>query len=149
MKRIKQDDVFSKLVRLRTNYICEACGRHFPDGVGLECSHLFSRRHFSTRWHPLNAAAHCSSCHRQLGENPYRFGEWIRKHLGEDEAERLNGMRQVIASFRTRQKEAIHRHLKAELKRREALRAEGETGRIEFTAAPEIEALFAGWEKAA
>lgn len=85
MKRDPADIAFSKLVRLRAHYRCECCGKQYgPSNTGLHCSHFYGRRSRATRWHALNAAAHCYGCHQRLGSNPVVFAEWIDGHIGSE-----------------------------------------------------------------
>ena len=138
------DTTFSRLVRLRADYRCEKCGGCFEEGRGLECAHLFRRTWRSIRWHPLNAASLCSECHTWFDQHEHDSELWKREHIGDQAYDLMSQCRQVIAGFRLTQKKAIQRHQNAELKHMKALRAAGETGRIEFTVAPDIEALFDG-----
>ena len=133
IKKIKEshlDKLFSKLVRGRTNGYCEKCGTNHRQA---HCSHLFGRRHRSTRFDPTNASTHCTTCHRWLTENPFEFGKWIAEHLGNDGAEALR--RKAHSTRKRSQPEMrdLHNEMKSKLKDMEALRANGETGRIEFT----------------
>ena len=85
VKRDKRDDVFSKLVRERAENSCEWCGKYCGpkhENGRLDCSHIFSRRHMATRWHPDNAVAHCFSCHLKYGENPLAASRWLVDHFG-------------------------------------------------------------------
>lgn len=134
MKRDKIDDTFSKLVRERAEWTCECCGKEYPEGQrqGLHCSHFYSRRHKATRWSPMNAAAHCFSCHQKLGGNPVEFSAWIEKHIGSGALEILRERAHSICKLTKADKEDIYKHLKSEYKRMMALRADGVVGRIEF-----------------
>jgi hypothetical protein len=111
----KRDTVFSKLIRLRARWNCEKCGRYFQFGHGLQCSHFFSRRHQSTRWHPDNAAAHCFACHQRLGENPVEFAAWIRGYLGDVRYEELAARRGRVMKRTKAELEELYQHLKEQL----------------------------------
>ena len=78
------DRLFSLYVRHRANWRCQYCGTDYAklNKSGLHCSHLYGRRHKSTRWHPDNAFAHCFGCHQFLGGNPVIFSKWARMKLG-------------------------------------------------------------------
>lgn len=134
IKRDVCDDLFSKLVRCRANWTCEACGKVFAEGAtgGLDCSHFFGRRHKGTRWHPDNAFAHCFGCHSKLGGDPYMFTQWATERLGSGMVEILREKAYAVTKIKPADKEDLKRHLRAEWKRMQALRAIGETGRIEF-----------------
>ena len=137
MKKIKiqkVDSIFSKCTRERTNWCCEVCNTYYPESrrQGIHCSHFFSRRHYSVRWHPLNVAAHCYSCHTNLGGNPIEFTEWIRNHLG-DRYDELLELKNSPVRFRDRDRKEMYHHFKSELARMQDLRINGESGRIEFS----------------
>lgn len=138
MKRDKRDAVFSELVRERVNWTCESCGKYYPEGqrMGLHCSHYVGRAHKATRWEPANAFAHCFGCHAKFEGNPGLFYRWYVERMGPYTEQAIVEKGRTITRWRTPDLEAIHRHLKAELKRMKDLRANGETGRIDF----------AGWE---
>lgn len=138
MKKIKVsrlDAAFSQLVRERAAWCCEKCGQHYTQDRrrGLECSHLFGRRHYSVRWHPLNAAAHCTGCHFDLGSNPIEFAEWIKDHLGSQYQELID-LKNTPIRFREADKKEMLAHFNAELERLQSLRDRGKTGRLEFSA---------------
>jgi hypothetical protein len=116
----KKDTVFSKLIRLRARFNCEKCGRYFPHGHGLQCSHFFSRRHQSTRYDPDNAAAHCFGCHQRLGANPIEFTAWIKQYLGDVRYEALQLRHRQIVKRTKADAEALYQHLKSELAALEA-----------------------------
>jgi hypothetical protein len=85
IKTSNLDRLFSQYVRARAGYRCERCGeKHASNSTGLHCSHIWSRRHVGTRWHPNNAVAHCMGCHSYLGGNPVLFTEWAEGYLGAD-----------------------------------------------------------------
>jgi hypothetical protein len=117
----KRDTVFSKLIRLRDRFNCRRCGRYFPNGHGLQCAHIFSRRHQSTRYDPDNACALCFTCHQYFGENPTIFTAWvIDTLLGEGCYELLRERHQRIVKRTKADAEALYQHLKAQLKALEA-----------------------------
>lgn len=133
VKRDKYDILFSLLIRERTNWICEYCQRDFKHNHhGIHCSHLFGRRNKGTRCHPDNAFAHCMSCHRKLEENPPLFADWAREQLGDDKYDRLKLFANKPTKMSHFDKEFVHKFYLSEKKRMLALRADGETGRIEF-----------------
>lgn len=83
IKRTRADDIFSKLIRKRDNYICQVCLKKFPPAK-LQCHHHIGRRHFSVRFDYDNAIAICFGCHRKFHENPSWHVEWWKKRLGEE-----------------------------------------------------------------
>lgn len=134
IRRDKRDALFSLLVRERAEWHCEACHRYFPEGDrrGLECSHFFSRRKRSVRWSPDNAAAHCFSCHQNLGENPIVFKKWIADYLGEKRLANLESRAQTIIRLKKHDLADIHANLKASFEDMAGRRKKGEWGRLEF-----------------
>src|SRR3990167_11322110 len=113
VKRDKRDAIFSLLVRERSSWRCERCGKQFSreDGQGLHFSHFISRRHRSTRWHPENAAAHCFACHQYLGEHPMEFTRWVHNRIGQGRAGIMERLANVVAKFTKRDLESIYRHM--------------------------------------
>ncbi len=134
IKRDKRDKIFSDLVRERANWTCEHCGKYFPEGArqGLHCSHLFSRRHRSTRWHPLNAFAHCFSCHKRLGENPVEFTRWAESRLGVHVVESLRARARSIVKWTRNDLEDLYARMKDSWESMQRERSNGKIGRIEF-----------------
>lgn len=110
----KRDTVFSKLIRLRARFNCEKCGKYFPLGHGLQCAHIFSRRHQSTRYDPDNAVALCFTCHQYFGEHPTIFTAWVKKHLGDYRYEALEARHATVVKRTKADAEALYQHLKGE-----------------------------------
>jgi hypothetical protein len=134
MKRDKKDAIFSNLVRERANWTCECCGKYYPEGgrQGLHCSHTVSRRFQGLRYHPMNASAHCYSCHQRLGGHPLEFAAWIEAHIGKENAENLRVMSTAITKLSKADKEDIYQNMKASYETMLVQRADGGTGRLEF-----------------
>ena len=149
MKRDKHDALFSQLVRERANWRCESCGKIYPEGSrqGLHCSHFFTRSRKSVRWHPLNAAAHCYSCHTRLGGSPIDFADWIRDYLSRWHSDlcgdRLVSDSRKLVRWRKADLEELYSEMKKELSRMEELRRQGETGRLDF-ALPKVNKMLEG-----
>lgn len=134
IKRDKYDTVFSGLVRERVDWVCEFCGVDYKHDTGrLHCSHLFGRRGQGLRLHPQNAFAHCYRCHPFLEENPVLFAEWAKERLGRRIYDKLQFLASRPTKWTPGEKEIIHRHYLAELKRLKTCRAAGMRGRIDFT----------------
>ena len=129
----ERDTVFSKLVRERTGWVCEKCGGRQQKTV-LHCSHLFSRRHRSTRWHPDNAFAHCFLCHQYLGENPVVFADWAVKKMGKEKVEEMRILAHTVVKYSKFDLEIIYKHLQSEYKEMLERRKNGEVGRLDFKA---------------
>lgn len=140
MKLKASDTWFSKCVRERAGWRCEACGTQYDvNSQGLHCSHLFSRRHRSVRWCGDNAAAHCFSCHQRLGGNPIEFARWIETHLGKRGAELLEEKKNQIVKIPKTEEKDIAAHYRKEFNRMRDLRMEMELGKIPFEQRIEFE----------
>jgi len=84
------DSWFSKCVRKRANWKCEACTRTET----LQCAHVYGRREKSVRWDGMNALSLCHSCHRNFTENPLDFARFCLNRLGRAHMDLLNEKRQ-------------------------------------------------------
>lgn len=132
IRRDPADVLFSKCVRERTNWTCESCHKQFQHGAqNLHCSHLFSRRHMSTRYSPENAFAHCFSCHQRLGSDPVSFAQWAEAKMGPAKVKALHTKAHLTLKLSKVDKAYIAAHYRGELKRLNALRASGQTGYIQ------------------
>jgi len=129
----KRDSKFSLLVRERANNVCERCGVS-GENAKLECSHIFSRRHRSIRWHPDNAQCLCFTCHKWWHDSPALSGVWIRDMLGDGYIDLLEEKKNTIVKYSKVVLEDLSKHLNAEYKRVLEVRKTQETGRIEFEA---------------
>lgn len=91
--RDKADDKFSLYIRRRdgrcVNPECQRPGLPNAEGypiLGLDCSHLWSRKAESTRFDPKNCDSLCRGCHRYWGsEGRPEYVEFKKKQLGERE----------------------------------------------------------------
>jgi len=135
MKITAADKFFSKCVRSRTNWCCEACGTQYEEGSqGLHCSHYFGRRAYAVRFDPMNAFAHCFGCHQKLGSNPNDFQRWALNALGEGAIDILQEKRENISLAKDYKKNLkdVAKHYKEQFELIQAARKEGNDGRIEF-----------------
>jgi len=85
MKITVLDREFGKLVRLKRGYMCERCGKHYPEGgKGLHISHFIGRSEKHTRWYEDNVDLLCYGCHSYLETHkPTLYRDWKREQLGE------------------------------------------------------------------
>ena len=146
IKRDKRDAIFSLLVRERACWRCERCGKQFERGAqNLHCSHLFGRRHRTTRWHPSAAVSHCAACHFYLTEHPIGFAEWVKNYLGEKRMNQMRLLSQAAAKFSKKDLESIYRFMKTQHKGmmawRTGARLNSASAKITIEPAPEIAAL--------
>lgn len=81
----KLDTIFSKYIRLRDEY-CVLCGT--PEKAN--CGHLFSRRHYSTRWDEENCYQQCYPCNFKHNIQPYHYHRWFIEKFGKDKMDELH-----------------------------------------------------------
>lgn len=136
IKRDATDAIFSDVIREAYDWRCAYYGTVFPErkGFDCQCSHFYSRRYLSTRWHPDNALCLSAAAHKYLGEHPDEHTELIRKELGDVRYFELRQRHQRQYRYRADDKKAIRAHYRAELERIKALRERGVVGRIEVVA---------------
>jgi len=135
MKRDKYDKLFSDLIREAYDWTCCRCGKYYPEGgsrQGLHCSHIFSRRNKSTRWHVSGAVAHCFACHQWWGSNPILASKWIREFMGRDRIDGIERLARLDGKAYNKAKDEIYAHNKKELERVKKLRKEGVRGVVEL-----------------
>ena len=137
IKRTPADDWFSKCVRIRSNYTCDHCGIVFPGlDRNLHCSHGYGRSNWSVRFDIDNAYAHCASCHKKLGGNPFDFFASVEKLIGRGRIEMVMEKRRDLGLGRMARRGdkdgSIRDHYKAEFERMEKMRRDGNIERIEF-----------------
>lgn len=99
------DTVFSRFIRLKHKR-CQKCGRlgHGDEQIfGLEASHYFSRRKWSTRFDESNVDCLCKVCHKEFHKYPSEYERWKEDQLGERDFElltlRANGRSQMGSKF--------------------------------------------------
>lgn len=137
VRRDKIDEVVSKLVRERDSWTCQRCHTYFPEGPprrGLHNAHLWTRRSRSIRYHPDACVSLCYGCHQYLDSHPAEKEAWARRHLGDVVYDELLRRAKRVRKWTPADKAEMYRHLKSELKRLEALRAEGRTGYLSVVA---------------
>lgn len=137
MKRNPADIAFSDAIRESRNYTCERCNKYYPEGHrrGIECSHYYGRRAYATRYCLDNCDVLCTGCHMYFSANPAKYEIWKTEKMGEGAmqllAERKNNTN--LAKSIKKDLKAVKAHYKSEHERMKKLRADGVTGRIEFT----------------
>ena len=97
IKRTTTDDLFSDIVRIRANWICERCHRDFKNEKEIfDCSHFVTRGNKRLRWDFENASAICRGCHKYFEKNHDDHVEFMIKKLGQEkyDALRLRKFRQ-------------------------------------------------------
>jgi hypothetical protein len=85
-KLIKQADAaFSEYIRSLWPH-CVTCG----STQNLTCSHLFSRRHLSTRWDEMNATVQCAPCNNRHNYDPHALTSWFLDWRGKKAYDELH-----------------------------------------------------------
>ena len=56
----------------------------------MQCGHLFSRRHYATRWHEKNCAGQCYGCNIGDQGRQWIMAQEIDKKHGEGTAENMH-----------------------------------------------------------
>ncbi len=113
MKTSLEDRLFSKYIRLKAGWRCEACGQYIGESNrNLHCAHFHGRKRLTTRWDEDNAASLCGGCHQDFDDHPDMKNDWFRKRLGSERFEELGiRARKTIKEIPLDRKE-----LKADLK---------------------------------
>jgi hypothetical protein len=103
IKILKEDKVFSQVVRLRDKR-CVRCGspvRFNKKGlpVSHQCSHYWSRGNWNTRFDLANCDCLCFSCHRLWGGD-YRdeYTAFKKKQLGIKKYRELEKRKNIIGN---------------------------------------------------
>ena len=90
----KLDAAFSQYIRWRDADAdglvkCISCDtkKHVKQ---MQCGHLFSRRHYATRWHEKNCAGQCYGCNIGDQGRQWVMAKEIDKKHGEGTAEKMH-----------------------------------------------------------
>jgi hypothetical protein len=134
----KLDTVFSKLIRLRNDYICEKCGIDCSNTPGkLDCSHYIGRANTHTRWYSLNASAHCKKCHLNFTHRYWEHQAWFRTVIGQGVEdliwERIRERDQAMLKYTINDLRDMLEHYDAEYSIMKSKRDAGIKGYLEFT----------------
>ena len=133
LKRSPLDALFSELVRERANWICESCAielRHEPKR--MHCAHIYSRRHVRIRHDPINAFCLCAKCHFEYTDKPLEFATFTVQKIGQAMADQLSILARTVHKRPKGWEKEAKAHYRQELERMKLLRANGNTGYIEF-----------------
>lgn len=140
VKVITLDNIFSKCIRERNDWICEydncdKCGnvsfRHNPGG--LHNSHFKGRRNRSTRWHPDNCFALCNKRHERMGDNPDEHAAWVRRELGDTRFDDVVLRANSVRHYKPFDRWDMNQHYKAQLKKMQRQRLDGVQGYLILT----------------
>ena len=79
------DKYWSEVVRSRG--YCEYCLKQPPEVV-LHAHHIYSRRHYQTRWDIENGICLCTGCHLFTAHKDIQeFADWVKAHYGSTKIE--------------------------------------------------------------
>lgn len=136
LKRDALDALFSDAVREAADWICQRCGRPFPErkGQDIHCSHFFSRKFNATRWFPDNAACLCATCHAVVTDDANEHVTLFRRLLGETRYGWLLQRKRQIVRYRDADKKAMREHFRGQIERMLAERIQGHSGLLMLVA---------------
>jgi hypothetical protein len=80
----KLDTIVSHIV-IKRDGKCVVCG----SGDQLTCGHVFSRKHFSTRWDLLNCHCQCWPCNYKHVHDTYPYLQWFRNRFSQEVLDQL------------------------------------------------------------
>lgn len=104
------DKAWSAAVR-KKGY-CALCLKRPPEVI-LHAHHIFSRRHFSTRWDIQNGICLCTHCHLYVAHKDIQeFADFVRGKYGEAKLDELRRLAHAEALFSVDDKKAILEELK-------------------------------------
>lgn len=132
--RIDQaDKYFSLCVRERVGNRCEAdgCQRTSQD-YRIDCAHIFSRRHNSTRWNPGNAVSLCFLHHQNWTGDPLEFTAWVESRIGPQKLADLRLKAHLTLKVTKQDRAYIAQHYRAAHKAMLEKRKAGHTGYLQF-----------------
>ena len=136
IKRTALDKAVSDLVRERSNWTCEKCGevdteaQYKGTSLRMQCSHVYSRKHLSTRYDLDNCFCLCASCHSWLESRPVDHAAFARKELGDFLFEQLQVKHHKVRKWKSWERDEAKTHYQGEIKRIRAKRIDGFIGYI-------------------
>ena len=121
MKISQADKWFSKCIKKAGRWTCLRCKKQYQetDARGLDCSHVFGRRHRTVRWCKDNAKPLCMGCHRWWHENPTESGNWLIDLWGEGHFQLLREKRDSGIKVSKLEEKDIAKHYKSQFENME------------------------------
>lgn len=137
MKLTAADIAFSQCIRAAADHTCLRCGiRKEPTNrrgsSGMDCSHVYGRRHRTVRWCKENAKCLCTACHRWWHENPADSGAWFESLVGEGFINALREKRDSMVKVPKSEEKQVAKHYRQQTTIIEQKRLDGITGQIDF-----------------
>ena len=105
------DTLWSEAVHLRDK-VCRVCGN-----TKGQAHHIFTRKHFNTRWNLENGILLCFNCHKNTAhEKPLDFFDWLEKQSGQDWIDDLRTKAKKTVKFSKEEKKEMIDGLKKFIK---------------------------------
>jgi len=96
------DTLWSEAVHLRDK-VCRVCGN-----TKGQAHHIFTRKHFNTRWNLENGILLCFNCHKNTAhEKPLDFFDWLEKQSGQDWIDDLRTKAKKTVKFSKEEKKEM------------------------------------------
>lgn len=132
VKRWPEDKAFSDAIRESWDYVCCSCKTNHRHNPGfIDCAHIHTRKHRSTRWNSdYGAIALCKSCHRRYTDFPLEWASFLKRFMGNDNYDEAKRLAWETRKYTKAERNEIKAHYVSEKKRIEALRKEGRRGYI-------------------
>lgn len=119
MKKVtiaKMDRLWSEYIRARDGYQCIVCGKigSPKDGV-MQCGHLFTRSHHSTRFSEINTWCQCSGCNYSHEFNFEPMRRAVESKLGRKRYDKLYEEFKQIKKWKSYELEELYEDTKNKL----------------------------------
>lgn len=99
--------------------------------MGMQCAHVFGRKHGNVRCYPDNAICLCASCHAVFTDAPTEWGLFVIAQLGEGAYQLLLDRKNNLSiKYNKAAKAEMAKHYRDEYTRVQKLRAKGADGYI-------------------
>ena len=108
----KLDKACGDFVKTRDAYTCVQCGSTKSPSWG----HIFSRRHYATRWDLENSFCQCWSCNYRHSFDNYDYYKWFQDRFGNAKFEKLRARYKASVKFTTDDLLELLEHFKKEIK---------------------------------
>ena len=107
------DTWFAQFIKLRDRR-CVTCG----STEGLQCSHVFRRHSYATRWDSQNAAAQCKKCHfLHHTQSEYPLQNYMKRRIGQDAMDEMWFRSKQVSHFSADTIKALGDSLRDECKK--------------------------------
>lgn len=137
MKRTPLDAATSDLVRERADWTCERCeevdheGQAKGKSMRMQCSHVYGRKHNSTRYELDNLFCLCATCHAYLETRPIEHAAFARSKLGDVRFEWLQQKHYQVKKWPKHEKEEARKFYIKQYKEIRESRMDGISGYVE------------------